>query len=41
MEFDFAPHLVVSGLRRSHEHDPFDTLAELLRVVALAATHSA
>jgi hypothetical protein len=38
--FDFAPHLVVRSLRRGHENDSFGKLAELLCVVALAATHS-
>ena len=40
MAFDFAAHFVVRGLRRGHKNHPPGTLAELLRVVALAATHS-
>jgi hypothetical protein len=40
MAFDFAPHLVVRGMRRGHENDLFGTLAELLCVAAFAATHS-
>jgi hypothetical protein len=38
---DFALHLVVvAGLRGGHKDDPSGTLAELLRVVALAAAHT-
>jgi hypothetical protein len=40
MAFDFATHLVVRGVGRGHENNPPGTLAELLSVVALAATNS-
>jgi hypothetical protein len=40
MAVDFPPHLIVRGLRCGHENNPAGTLAQLLRVVAFAATHS-
>ncbi len=40
VEIDFAPHLVVAGLRCSNKDDAAGVLPKLLRVVAFAAARA-